>query len=52
MIYRISPSVQGYINMEKFFPGDFYVPQNSGYWFRCEINYRFKEFLAFPKSRN
>ena len=51
-IYRISPSVFGYINLEKFFPGDFCVPQNSGYWFRCEINYRFKGFVPLHKANS
>jgi hypothetical protein len=49
MIYRISPSVQGYVNLEKFLPGDFYTPQHSGYWFRSEITYRFNRFAPFPK---
>ena len=49
-IYQILPSVQGYINLEKFFPGDFYVPQNKGYGFRAEIVWRYKGFLAFGKQ--
>ena len=49
VLYQITPSLQGYINVEKFFPGDFYLPQNTGYWFRAEISYRFKGFLPFHK---
>jgi len=49
MIYRITSSVQGYVNLEKFLPGDFYVPQHSSYWFRSEITYRFNRFAPFPK---
>jgi hypothetical protein len=49
LVYKITPSVQGYINLEKFMPGDFYQPQNSGYWFRAEIVYRYKGFVALVK---
>jgi len=49
MLYRIRPSIQGYVNLEKFFPGDFYAPHHSGYWFRTEITYRFNGFLPLPK---
>jgi hypothetical protein len=49
LIYTIAPGVQGYINLEKFFPGDFYIPHDSGYWFRSEISYRFKGFVPFRK---
>lgn len=51
-IYKISPHVSGYINLEKFFPGDFYVPQNSGYWFRADITYKFKGFLPFQHKES
>jgi hypothetical protein len=50
MVYRLTPAVQGYIDLEKFFPGDFYIPQSNGYWFRMEINYKFNGFVAFHKS--
>ncbi|HXM63196.1 MAG TPA: hypothetical protein VN950_20215 [Terriglobales bacterium] len=49
LVYRITPSVGGYVNLEKFLPGDFYVQQHSGYWFRTEINYTFNRFAPFPK---
>jgi hypothetical protein len=49
MLCRITPSIQGYINLEKFLPGDFYIPQHIGYWFRSEITYRFNGFLPIPK---
>ena len=48
-IYKFTSSVQGYVSLEKFFPGDFYQPTNSGYWFRSEIVYRFKGFVGFGK---
>ena len=49
MLYSITPSIQGYVNLEKFFPGNFYVPHNSGYWFRGEISYRFKGSPPMPR---
>ena len=52
MIYRITPSIQGYVNLEKFLPGDYYVPQHSAYWFRSEISYRFKRFVPLHKSKD
>jgi len=50
LIYRINPAVSGYISLEKFLPGDFYTPQNNGYWFRSEITYRFKTLVPFHKE--
>jgi len=49
VLYRIRPNLGGYINVEKFFPGDFYQPQNTGYWFRMEVVYRMKGFVPFQK---
>jgi len=48
-LYKIRPNLGGYINVEKFFPGDFYQPQKTGYWFRMEILYRMKGFVPFRK---
>ena len=49
LMYRIRPNLGGYINVEKFFPGDFYQPQDTGYWFRMELVYRMQGFVPFGK---
>ncbi|HKT47151.1 MAG TPA: hypothetical protein VJP87_06460 [Candidatus Acidoferrales bacterium] len=50
VIYKLTPNVQGYLSGEKFFPGDFYVPQRPGLWFRADITYKFKGFVPFHKG--
>jgi hypothetical protein len=49
LIYRIRPNLQGYVNLEKFIPGDFYTPQRSGYWFRTEITYKFNGIVPIHR---
>jgi len=51
VVYSINRNVQGYFNMEKFMPGDFYKIQNNGYWYRFDITYRYKGFVPFHQSR-
>ena len=51
LVYRVNKNIQGYFNMEKFLPGDFYTVRDSGYWYRFDITYRYKGFVPFSKLK-
>jgi hypothetical protein len=47
--FTLARNFQGFVNVEKFFPGSFYAVRDDGYWYRVQLVYTYRYFLPFQK---